>query len=290
MIGNSFGVPCKAKNDYAAAERVGKERMSIQTIFLVLLGAVVFVIGTTNIRASLRQKNPENTLKGKVLSVKLVEKRDKEERLVQHYYEMMMLCSGGGKTFHEKISSTMEYEKGDEIELVRNGDRLIPFSGKNLTLGMSLAIALAGMGMAVFPIVWQNYGEKEGSVILVLLLILAGVISCSSFLKERKRSLPEISGEIVDILYYRTGDNKKFSKPVTSYYPLIKCVMEEKEKTFLSSYNSSTKGAYKAGKKVKLFYDEENKRIVEKKASPALMVMAVIFWLMALVGIISIFG
>lgn len=264
--------------------------MSIQIIFLVLLGAVVFVIGTTNIRAHLRQKNPENTLKGKVLSVKLVEKRDKEGRLVQHYYEMMMLCSSGRKTFHEKVNSTMEYETEDEMELIRNGDKLMPFSGKNLTLGMSLAITLAGMGLAVFPIVWQNNGEKEGSVVLVLLLILAGVISCSSFLKERKRSLLEISGEIIDILYYRTGDNKKFSKPVTSYYPLVKCVIDGKEKTFLSSYNSSTKGAYQAGKKVKLFYDEENKRIVEKKASPVLIIMAVIFWLMALIGIISVLG
>ena len=73
--------------------------MSIQTIFLVLLGAAVFVIGTTNIRAYLRQQKPGSILNGKVLSVKTVEKRDKEERLVQHYYEMMVQCFGGGETF-----------------------------------------------------------------------------------------------------------------------------------------------------------------------------------------------
>ena len=64
--------------------------MSIQTIFLVLLGAAVFVVGTTNIRAYLRLQKPGNMLSGKVLSAKLVEKRDKEERLIQHYYEMMV--------------------------------------------------------------------------------------------------------------------------------------------------------------------------------------------------------
>lgn len=48
--------------------------MSIQTIFLVLLGAAVFVIGTTNIRAYLRQQKPGSILNGKVLSVKPVEK------------------------------------------------------------------------------------------------------------------------------------------------------------------------------------------------------------------------
>ena len=56
------------------------------------------------------------------------------------------------------------------------------------------------------------------------------------------------------------------------------------------AYNSRTKGAYKTGAKVKLFYDEEAGCIVEKKASPMLIVMTVLFWLTALVGLISIIG
>ena len=262
--------------------------MSIQTIFLVLLGAAVFVIGTTNIRAYLRLQKPENILNGKVLSVKPVEKRDNEGRLIQHYYELMVQCAGGGKTFNEKMESTMEYEKGDEIKLVRNGSKVVPFSDRGVTFGMALAITLAGMGLAVFPIVYQNNGEKEGSLVLVLLLILAGVISCSAFIKDRKKNLLAVEGEITDVLYYRRGENKKFSKPAESYYPLIRCSIRGKEKTFLSAYNSSTKGTYKTGAKVKLFYDEEAGCIVEKKASPALLVMAVLFWLMALAGLISI--
>ena len=75
--------------------------MSIQNIFLVLLGAVVFVIGKTNIRAYLRRRRPENMLRGKVLSSRQTVKRDKEDRLIQHYYELMVQCSGGGKTLNE---------------------------------------------------------------------------------------------------------------------------------------------------------------------------------------------
>ena len=232
----------------------------------MLLGAAVFVIGTTNIRACLRRQKPENILRGKVLSAKPVEKRDKEDRLIQHYYE-----------------------KGEEIELVRDGGKIVPLSGRGITFGMALAISLAGMGLAVFPIVYQNNGERDGSVVLVLLLLLAGAVCFAAFMKDRKKNLMTVEGEITDILYYRRADNKKFSKPVESYYPLIKCRIHDREKTFLSAYNSSTKGTYKAGTKVKLFYDEETKSIVEKKASPFLMVMAVLFWLMALVGLISIF-
>lgn len=262
--------------------------MSIQTIFLVLLGAAVFVIGTTNIRTYLRLQKPENILKGKVLSARIIEKRDKEERLIQHYYELVVQCTGGGKTFNEKIESTTEYEKGEEIRLVKNGGKIEPLSGSSLTLGTALAIALAGMGLAVFPIVYRNNGEKEGSVVLVLLLLLGGAACMAAFRKDRKKNLTEAEGEITDILYFRRGDNKKFSKPVESYYPLINCRIHEREKTFLSAYNSSTKGTYKVGTKVKLFYDEETGGIIEKKASPVLMVMAVLFWLMAFAGVVSI--
>ena len=253
-----------------------------------MLGAAVFVIGTTNIRTYLRLQKPENTLKGKVLSVRPVEKRDKEDRLIQHYYELMVQCVGGGKTFNEKIESTMEYEKGEEIKLTRNGSKVVPLSGRGVTFGMAIAITLAGMGLAVFPIVYQNNGEKDGSVVLVLLLLLAGAVCFAAFMKDRKKNLTAADGEITDILYYRRGDNKKLSKPVESYYPLIKCRIHEREKTFLSAYNSSTKGTYKVGTKVKLFYDEETGGIIEKKASPALMVMAVLFWLMAFTGVVSI--
>ena len=95
---------------------------------------------------------------------------------------------------------------------------------------------------------------------------------------------------MLEVITYPNSILRQISKPVESYYPLIKCSIREKEKSFLSAYNSRTKGAYKTGAKVKLFYDEEAGCIVEKKASPMLIVMTVLFWLTALVGLISIIG
>lgn len=263
--------------------------MSIQTVFLTLLGAVVFVIGTTNIRAYLWQRGPGNTLDGKVLSARLIEKRDKEDRLIQHYYELMVQCAGGGKTFNEKLNSTMQYEKGDALKLVRNGDGSFQlFSERAVTLGQAVTITLAGMGLAVFPVIYQNGGEREGSAILAGLLVLGGVVAFSSYWKERRKKLAQVDGEIIDILYYKRGEDKKFSKAAMSYYPLIRCIAKGRERVFLSAYNSSTKGAYKAGAKVKLFYDEAHGKIVERKAGPMLVVLAAAFWLMAIAGIVSI--
>lgn len=263
---------------------------SVQTVLVVLIGAAVFVLGTSNLRACLRMKRPGTVITGKVLAAKLTEKRDGENRLIQHYYEVTVQCRENQKTFPHRLKSTTEYEKGDEIKLIRNGDRLTPLSRRTVSAGMAAAIALAGMILAVFPVVYQTIGQREGSAVLAALLLLAGGICLAAFLKERGRSLAEIDGEITDVLYYRTGENKKLSKPVESYYPLIRCRIRGKERIFLSSYNSSLKTAWKKGKQVKLFYDEETQSIVEKKASPVLAAAAAVLWALALLGLVSILG
>lgn len=260
-----------------------------QTIVLVLIGAAVFVLGTTNIRGHFRMKRPGMVFKGKVLNAKLVERRDKEDRLIQHYYELQVQCRTQNKTFNHQIKSTTEYEKGEEIQLMQNGGQITMVSNKSISLGIAILIAFAGMALAVFPVVYQNAGKKEGSLVLTVLLILAGCITFFSYMKERGRNLTEIQGEIVDVLYYRTGDNKRFSKPVESYYPLIRCTLDGKEKIFLSSYNSSRPNVYKVGREMKLFYDKETRSIVEKRTSPALLVAAAVLWCLALIGLISSF-
>lgn len=264
------------------------EGLTIQTVLIVLIGAAVFVLGTANLRACLRLRRPGAMISGRVLNTKLVEKRDSENRLIQHYYEVALQCRENGKTFSHRMKSTLEYEKGEEVKLARSGNSLTPLNRGTVSAGMALAIAFGGMGLAVFPVVYQNVGEREGSAVLAALLILAGGICLAAFLKERGRALTETSGEIVDVLYYRTGDNKKLSRPVESYYPLIRCSIRGKEKIFLSSYNSSLKSAYKPGKTVKLFYDGETGSIVEKRTSPALAVLAVILWALAALGLISV--
>lgn len=266
------------------------EGLSIQTVLVVLIGAAVFVLGTSNLRACLRMKRPGAVISGKVLAGKLIEKRDGEDRLIQHYYEVTVQCRENNKTFNHKMKSTVEYEKGDEIKLVRTADKLTPLNRRAVSPGMAAAIALAGMALAVFPVVYQTVGEKEGSAVLIVFLLLAGGICLAAYLRERGQNLTEAEGEIVDVLYYRTGENKKLSKPVESYYPLIRCRIRGKERIFLSSYNSSLKTAWKKGKQVKLFYDEETQCIVEKKASPVLAAAAAVLWALALLGLVSILG
>lgn len=73
-------------------------------ILLVLIGAAVFVVGTASLKNCLRRKRPGTVFKGKVLDVKLVTKRDKEDRLIQYYYELMIQYRQNNRTFRCKIN------------------------------------------------------------------------------------------------------------------------------------------------------------------------------------------
>lgn len=262
--------------------------MSIQTIFIVLIGAAVFVLGTSNLRACLRLRRKGALITGKVMNARLVEKRDPQGKLTQHYYELTLSChEGNNKTFQQKLNSTRQYEKGEEIKLIRNAGKITPLNTGAVSAGMGFAIAIEGMLLAVFPVVYNNAGEKQGSLILSALFLVGGLIALASYLGKRKKNLTEITGTITDVLYYKT-EEKKLSKPVESYYPLIQYNLNGKERTFLSSYNSSRESTYKKDSTVTLYYDPETQELIEKKANPAMLVLTVALWIMAVVGIVSV--
>ena len=59
----------------------------------------------------------------------VVEKRDPQGKLIQHYYELTLSChEGNNKTFQQKLNSTRQYEKGEEIKLIRNAGKITPLN------------------------------------------------------------------------------------------------------------------------------------------------------------------
>lgn len=264
--------------------------LTYQSVLIVLIGAAVFILGTANLRRCFREKGAKGKFSGKVLSVKLTEKRDEEKRLIQHYYDVTVQYREGKKVCNQTIKTTREYVKGDTIALIKNGNQASVFKQASVSASMAFMITLAGMFLAVFPVVYQNEGEVKGSVALILFLIMVGGIAFSAYVRDCKRKLVQIEGIIEDVLYYTKGKKKRLTRPMESYYPLIRYRAGDKERVFLGSYNSNQKTVFKSGKAIKLYYDEELDMPVEKKASPVLVATAGLLWALALVGIISLFS
>ena len=61
--------------------------LTIQAVFLVVIGAALLVTGTSGLRRSIRMKKQKAQRTGKILRISHVEKRDEEGFLIQNYYE-----------------------------------------------------------------------------------------------------------------------------------------------------------------------------------------------------------
>lgn len=262
--------------------------LTYQSVLIVLIGTVVFVLGTVNLKSCMKRGRSGKDLFGKVLHVKLIEKRDEQKRLVQHYYEVTVQYEDNRKVFNRKIRTTEEYAQGDRIRLMRDGSQILAYREMPVSTGMSVMIIFSGMMLAIFPVIYGEEGDVEGSIVLVLFLIFIGNIAFAAYRREHNRKLSEIEGEIVEVLYYTKGKKRKLTKTVESYYPLIRYRVGEKARIFLSSYNSSQKTAYKIGTSVKLYYDEERKIPVERKANRMLFAVALLMWILATTGVFSI--
>lgn len=259
--------------------------MSLEMIFLIVIGVAVFVAGVTMLRSWMRGKKTGG-LFGTVLQSSNVRREDSEGNLIQNYYELTMRITWNKKTENKKIRSTIQYEKGEEVPIYYNGREYVAGT-KETSAAMALFAIALGLGIIFFPVAYQQVGEKAGFAVLAFILLLVGCGLMVMYLKDRNRKLTPIEGSIKEILYYKTGEGKKLVKPTISYYPIISCEIDGKEKVFQSKYNSSTKTTYKVGSKVGLYWDEEKKDIFEKKAGTGILVMAVVFLAFAALGFVS---
>lgn len=265
------------------------EGLTYQAVLFVLLGVAVFVLGTTNMKRCLKARLTGEVL-GKVLKVDCVEKRDENGRLIQHYYDVRAQYKEEGRNRHSVVRTTREYGVGDPIRLMRQGSRLLHMKQEPLSLFVSVQIALTGMMMAVFPVAYNQMGQWYGSAVLSLVLFLAGCIALSSYVRDRKRRLLRMNGEIEDVLYYVKAKKKRFVPASEQYYPLIRYELRGVQRLFLGSGGASQQSRYKKGARVQLFYDEDMDMPVEKRLGIGLIVLVVLLWGMALVGLISLFG
>lgn len=263
------------------------ENLTLQTVFILVFGAAVFVLGTASLRNYLRLRRPGALPLGRVVNVNHIEKRNEQGYLIQYYYELAVQYAEGGKGVTRKIRSTREYQKGDQVKVGENGRELTIWDeDRSLSPVASCCIILAGIGLVFMPYAQQR-SEQEASAILALLLLLAGGCLAATFLKDRRRSLTAVQGEIVDLLYYKTAEGKRFTKAVESYYPIIRCTVGDREQSFRGKCNSSRAAAYPKGKTVTLYWDETTGEITEKRAGAGYVIGAAACWALAVIGIVS---
>ena len=151
-------------------------------------------------------------------------------------------------------------------------------------------LILTGLLAAIMPVVKVRYGESFMSVVLALILLVVGGALVAAYVRDRKRNVIPVEAEIIDVLYWKNGDDrKKWSKPSVYYYPILRYEADGVTRTMRSAYNSSTETAFKVGSKRPLYLDSAEHRILERGPRTVMLVIGLGLILFAGVGIYSSF-
>lgn len=262
--------------------------LTIESLFLVVFGVIIFVSGTTSWRMKRRLQRPNMVYTGEVLWCKHVEKRDTIGNLIQNYYETRVQYTEQGHAQQTTIKSVREFHQNDSIKLYRESPKDTNFRQYEANTATSIApaaITFGGALIAIMPIVQNKYEL----FILIALFILAGVVMIVTYQKGRSGNKTILEAEIIDILHFTRGSAKsKFAKQTVSYYPILRYTLHNQVSVMRSRYNSNTKGSYKIGDKKKIYYDEETACIVEKKPSVLMLIGGILLLACALVLIVGI--
>lgn len=264
--------------------------MTIQMVFLIVIGAAVLVTGTTSLRRRIRMKRYGSVKEGKILRSKHIEKRDNDGYLIQNYYEVMAEYTDSGHKVKKTLKSVDEYREGDEVKVFadpeRGGQIRILGIDKTPVFGPFILMG-AGILIIVLPFVQKQFGEQYISAILALLLLLVGTALIASYIRDRKKETEEVPAVIAEILKWQPSEKKKWSSPSASYYPILKFTLDGRERTMRSRYNSSTASSYKKGKQITLYRDRDTGDILERGPKKSMAATGILLILFACVGIYS---
>lgn len=264
--------------------------LTIQSFFLIVIGAVIFVVGTTALKKQIRNKMGKLLKDAKIISLNHVTKKDDEGYLIQNYYDIKVEFEDKGKKIQKTLKCVDQYEKGDTVKIIkdveRGGQYRVYGNDKAPVFGPWILI-LCGILVICMPFVQLKLGDGYMSMLLAAFLILIGLGLILAYVKAKSRDLEEIPAEISDILKWQSGEKKKWTNPSISYYPILKYTLDGKEKIMRSRYNSSSTASYKVGKQLTLYRDKNTGDILERNARKSMLIIGICLILFAAIGLYS---
>ena len=97
--------------------------LTIQSFFLIVIGAVIFVVGTTALKKQIRNKMGKILKDAKIISLNHVTKKDDEGYLIQNYYDIKVEFEDKGKKIQKTLKCVDQYEKGDTVKIIKDVER-----------------------------------------------------------------------------------------------------------------------------------------------------------------------
>lgn len=262
--------------------------MSIESIFLVLIGVLLLAAGVSSLDSVLRFQKPEASLEGTVLASTLRQQSDEKGRLIQRYYSLDTNYTdehGARKT--AGIRSTEQYYPGDQIRLTRQNHTLHPYIRSSTDALSSIFLILSGVMVVITELLYVHISMTAAS------LGLAGVFAClaislfRSWYRDHRLQLIKEEGTITELLCYREEKQERTIFRTNTWYPVITYEREGRTYSFLSRNGEKSSTSFRIGKQVSFFFDPEAHCVLEKKAGTGTIAAAGILAAIAAYGFIA---
>lgn len=244
---------------------------SLSQLFMYIPGIIIFLIGSGQVRQWLRVRRSEACVDAAVVSCKHVVKKDKKDREVYNYYNVVVeyVNPHTKHTERQAVKSPTEFAIAQEIRMYRdkNSDKTVLMERENEFLFHPLVTMIGGALLIVLALEENQGKEVPAMICLTLIFIGAGVNLIANYLSLKRRNLQAIDAEIIDIYTRQISKETKIIRGSKyTYYPVVRYEIEGKENIRRCNINSSGEKSFQKGDHMTLYYDPQSKAVLEKHA------------------------
>ncbi len=258
-------------------------------LFLYIPGIIIFLVGSGRVREYLRLRRPGAKRGAQVQRCNHVQKKDKNGRITYDYYDVTVEYTDPATHHKERraVKSPVEYAPGQSVSLYVEKGSSEPVLAESRDESMfNPWVTMAGGALLILLALFENQGKEVPAMsCLALVLAGAGIAMVWNYIKLKKLGLQEVDAEITDVFKRQISKETKILRGSKfTYYPIVRFNAGGKENIRRCAVNSSREDSFKIGEKMKLYLDPASGNVLEKHASPVVLITGI---LIAVSGILA---
>jgi hypothetical protein len=258
--------------------------MSIQGVFLALIGIMLFTAGINSLQTAWTSHKKGMTAEGTVSDCTLRQARDDKDRLIQHYYSLNVSYKENGKAKSAGLKSTREYHPGDPIRLVLHEGTVAIYEKGNAPLS-GFFLMMSGVLLIAAEMLYSYLGIKAASYALSAVFACISLAVFLTWRKDHAEALSPHQGRIEQILYYEPEKNQRRIFKTVEKYPLI--AYEQNGQTYHYLSQNIAHSNTKPGTEVTFFTSSGGEILSENRSSGAMLFFAIVMAAVCVLGFVS---
>ena len=241
-------------------------------LLLYIPGIIIFLVGSGQVRSWIRLLKKDASTPASVVSCVHIHKKDKKDREVYNYYNVMAEFTDP-HTKHkvrQSFKSPTEFAQGQTVRIFwGSGGEQAQITEKENEAVIHPLVMMFGGALLILLALFENQGKEVPAMLcLTAVLIGGGASLLANYIILKRKNLQTISAEIVE-LYTRqiSKETKILRGSKYTYYPVVKYELDGKENIRRCNINSSGSNTFKVGDTMNLYLDPATGAVLEKKAS-----------------------